>query len=106
MNVWLIMLLAGLCTFAIRLSFIILSGRMEFPDGLRRLLRLVPPAVLSAIVFPETLLRDGQVDLSLGNYRLLAGLLAALIAWRTRNVVLTILVGMATLLILESVFPR
>ncbi len=102
MNVWLIMLLAGLCTYAIRLSFILLFGRMEVPDGLRRALRLVPPAVLSAIILPETLLRDGEVDFSLGNPRWLAGLLAALTAWRTRSVVLTILVGMVALWILEN----
>jgi branched chain amino acid efflux pump len=57
----------------------------------------VPPAVLSAIIFPEVLVRDGAPDLQLGNARLVAGLVAAFVAWRTRNVVLTIAVGMAAL---------
>jgi branched-subunit amino acid transport protein len=38
------------------------------------------------------------------NFRLLAGLGGALVAWKTRNVLLTILVGMALLWILEAVF--
>jgi len=59
--------------------------------------------VLSAIIFPELLFMDGRLDLSLDNNRLLAGLVAILVAWRTRNTLLTIAVGMAALLILQAV---
>ncbi|UCG25379.1 MAG: AzlD domain-containing protein, partial [Chloroflexota bacterium] len=90
----------GLGTYGTRLSFILLFGRRETPGGLRRALRFVPPAVLTAIIFPELLLPEGTLDLSLGNERLLAGLFAALIAWRTKNVLLTIIAGMALLLLL------
>jgi branched-subunit amino acid transport protein len=88
---------AGLVTFATRLSFIALLGRVEVPPFFKRALRYVPPAVLSAIIFTEILVRDGAPDLSPGNERLLAGGAAALVAWRTRNVLLTIAVGMAAL---------
>ncbi len=88
---------AGLVTFATRLSFIALLGRVDVPPFFRRALRYVPPAVLSAIIFTEVLVRDGAPDLSPGNVRLLAGAAAALVAWRTRNVLLTIAVGMAAL---------
>jgi branched-subunit amino acid transport protein len=88
---------AGLVTFGIRLSFIALLGKVELPPVLTRALRFVPPAVLSAIILPEVLVRDGAVDLHPGNARLLAGVFAALVAWRTRNVLLTIAVGMAAL---------
>jgi len=100
-QLWVTMILAGAITYAIRLSFILLFGKWEIPALLRRGLRFVPPAVLSAIVFPELLLSDGSLALSLGNARLLAGILAALVAWRTKNVLLTILVGMASLYILQ-----
>lgn len=101
MNVWTTMLIAGLLTYAQRLSFIILFERTEVSEPIRRALRLIPPAVLTAIIFPELLLHSGSFDLSLGNHRLIAGVLAAIVAWRTRNVVLTILVGMAALLLLD-----
>ena len=42
------------------------------------------------------------MNISLGNERLLAGLVAALIAWRTRSVPLTLAGGMATLWILQT----
>jgi len=88
---------AGLLTFATRLSFIALLGRVETPPLLARALRFVPPAVLSAIVFPELLVRQGRIDASLQNFRLLAGLAALVVAWRSRSVLLTIAVGMAAL---------
>jgi branched-subunit amino acid transport protein len=88
---------AGLLTFAIRLSFVLLLARVAVPPILVRALRFVPPAVLSAIVASEVFVRDGAPDLSPGSPRLLAGAAAALVAWRTRNVLLTIAVGMAAL---------
>ncbi len=98
---WLSIVIIGIFTFITRLSFILLLGNKEIPPIVIRALRLVPPAVLSAIIFPELLSPGGQLDLSLGNARLLAGLLAALIAWRTRNILLTIGAGMAALLLLQ-----
>jgi branched-subunit amino acid transport protein len=98
-----VLAVAGLLTFATRLSFIALLGRVELPPLLVRALRFVPPAVLSAIVFTEILVKDGAPDLSPGNVRLLAGAAAALVAWKTRNVLLTIGVGMAALWVAQSV---
>ncbi len=91
------LVVAGVLTFLTRLSFIALLGRFELPPLAARALRFVPPAVLSAIVLPELVLRGGELQLGWRNPRLLAGLVAALVAWRTRNVFLTIAVGMAAL---------
>ena len=101
MNIWLIMLLTGILTYAIRLSFILFYGKKSMPPLLQQGLRFVPPAVLSAIIFPELLVREGELDLSFGNPRLLAGILAALVAWWTKNVILTIVAGMVILLLLQ-----
>jgi len=97
MNLWLVMVLSGIVTYATRLSFILLWDRMAVPELLRRALRFVPAAVLTAIIFPEILLPTGSLDLSMGNARLLAGILAVFVAWRTRNVVWTIVAGMLAL---------
>jgi branched-subunit amino acid transport protein len=106
MNVWLLLIGMGLVTYAIRLSLIVLIGRVDVPPLIQRALRFVPPAVLSAIIFPELLRPGGTLDLSPGNVRLLAGVLAALVAWRTKNVLLTIGVGMVALWVLQVVIPH
>ena len=95
MNLWLAMLLAGAATFAIRLSFIGAAGRMDAPAWFRRMLRFVPIAALTALVWPDLLISGGH--LSFGEPRLIAGLLAAGVAWKTRSVSLTIAIGMLAL---------
>ena len=101
MNIWLVMLLGGLLTFGMRLSFIYLFGRFKIPEMVRRALRFVPPAVLSAIILPELFMPSGYLDFSLDNHRLLAGFVAIMVALWTKNTLLTILAGMAVLLILQ-----
>lgn len=100
MNIWLVMLIGGVITFGIRFSLIYLFGRLEVPETMRKALHYVPPAVLSAIIFPELLIPGGSFDFSFENTRLLAGVIAIITAWVSRNTLLTILVGMASLLIL------
>lgn len=105
LNLWLILIIGGLATYLMRLSFILIFQHVQMPLSWVRVLRLVPPAVFSAIVFPELLVRDGSVQLSLSNLRLIAGLLAAVIALKTRNVFITIASGMVILWVLQWIVP-
>ena len=104
MNIWLVFLLGGLLTFGMRYSFIYLLGRFELPEILRRALRFVPPAVLTALVVPDLMVQSNRIDVSWTNFRLLAGVVAVLVAWKTKNTLLTILAGMVALLVLEFIF--
>jgi branched-subunit amino acid transport protein len=105
LNLWLILILGGLGTYLLRLSFILIFQHFKMPDFMERILRLVPPAVFSAIVLPELLVRDGSVQFSVTNLRLIAGLLAAVIALKTRNVLVTIASGMVILWLLQYLVP-
>lgn len=98
--IWLILITAGLLTYLTRLSFIAFLDKFVPPEWASRALRFVPPAVLTAIFVPELLIRDNHFVPA--NPRLLAGALAAGVAWRTKNVILTITVGMAVLLLIQS----
>ena len=69
---------------------------------LSRALRFVPAAVFTAVV-PLLFYVNGAVEVSLGNERLLAGLTAVLIAWRTRSVPLTLVGGIAMLWTLQII---
>lgn len=94
---WLLILGLALTSFIPRASFILLLARWPVPAPLRRALRYVPAAVFSAILVPELVLTAGSVHFGLDNPRLLAGILAGAIAWRTRNTLLTIVAGMLAL---------
>lgn len=101
MNIWLVMLLGGLITFGMRFSLIYLFGRFHIPETMRKALHYIPPAVLSAIIFPELFLSQGALNLSPDNTRLLAGLVAIAVAWFTKNTLITIIVGMIVLFLLQ-----
>src|SRR5690349_5136840 len=88
----------ALVTFAVRYPVLALLGKIRLPDPVFRALRFVPPVVLTAIIVPAMLLPQGnRLDLSYTNSYLIAGLIATLVAWRTRNLLLTIILGMAAL---------
>ncbi len=112
--VWLAVALGGVGTFCIRASFIFLYDRLAVPDLAERALTYVPAAVLAALVVPALLQLDGvpvaeaglgpaeAVRALLASDRVLAGGLAALVAYYTENVLATIVVGMGVLLALGA----
>lgn len=96
-----ILLILGMAavTFGVRYPVLAWISRIEMPRLIKRALRFVPPAVLSAIIFPSVLLQDNQLNLHSDNARFYSSLVTALVAWRTGNLLLTILSGMATFFI-------
>ncbi len=105
MSAFTIVLVIGIGTFLIRLSFIGILGDRPVPPWAERPLQYVAPAVLAAIAAPAVMLTDGTVDLSpVTNPRFLAAVLAALVTWRLKNVVWAIVVGMVALWVLQWLF--
>ena len=95
-----VLLVAGmaLVTFAVRYPVMALVGRIALPKPVFDALRYVPPAVLATIIVPEVVRPDGQtLALTVENARLVAALLTVLVAWRTKNLLLTIVLGMLAL---------
>ncbi len=100
-RVWTTILLAGAGTFAMRASFIAAADRLaHVPPGVGRLLRQIPPAALASLVVPALMRPEGSIDLT--HPRFAAGVLAALVAGRTNNVVATLAAGMGVLVVLQA----
>jgi branched-subunit amino acid transport protein len=113
--VWTAIVLGGVGTFAIRASFLFLYGRLDVSDRVERALRLVPAAVLAALVVPAVLEVGGTpvAETGLGpaaavrgllaSDRVLAGALAAVVAWYTEDILAPVVAGMVALLVLGLV---
>ena len=104
--IWLIVVAIGIGTYALRVSFVLLLGRVDdVPPAAAGLLRFVPSAVLAALVVPAILSLSVTPGprLVFEPAKLLAGTLATAVAWRTENVLATIAVGMVTLWALGAV---
>jgi branched-subunit amino acid transport protein len=98
MNDFILVAGMALVTFGIRYPLLATLGKVPLPPPLLRALKFVPAAVLTAIVVPGLLMPSGdQIDISFGNAQLVAGIVSILVAWRSRNLLLTIVVGMLTL---------
>lgn len=97
MTLWAALIGMTVVTFALRASFLLLPPQVETPPLLRRALRYVPPAVLTAIWAPELLFHGNHLQFSLENERLLAGAVAIAVAWRTRLTFATIISGLVAL---------
>jgi branched-subunit amino acid transport protein len=104
MTLWLVVLGMTLATFGQRASFLLLPPHVQLPALLRRALRYVPAAVLTAIWAPELMLQKGVLDLALGNERLMAGIVAVAMAWRFRVTFGTILAGLVALHFFDWIF--
>ncbi|MCC7448839.1 MAG: AzlD domain-containing protein [Anaerolineae bacterium] len=90
----------ALVTFAVRYPVLALLGKIPMPEPIFRALKYVPPAVLTAIILPLIILNKEKgniLDLSFTNHYLIAGIVAGLVAWRSKNLLLTIILGMLAL---------
>ena len=93
------LVLVGVGNVALRGSALLFAERLrEVPPRTRAVMATIPPATLAALVAPA-LLRPAGTLAPLGP-EALAGLVALVVAWRTRNVLATILVGLVAVVLL------
>ncbi|MBY4675786.1 AzlD domain-containing protein [Marinobacterium arenosum] len=93
-----------LATFSVRYMLFAVAGRVHFPAWLSTALGFVPPAVLTAIIVPAVLMPQGELWLSPTNPWLLAALVAVLVALVRRDLLTTIVGGMAAFMLLRFGF--
>jgi branched-subunit amino acid transport protein len=101
LTAWVMILGLGATSLATRGSFVLFLTRFEVPRPVQRALRFVPPAVFTALLVPELVFARGSLHVGFDNLKLVAALVAAPVAWRTKSTTATILVGMAALLLAE-----
>ncbi len=101
MSPWWTLLAMGFVTFGVRVLPLLAVERVTIPARVHEALGFVPIAVLSAIVAQEVLAPGDSFDISAGNPRLIAAVVAGVLAWRTRNVLVTVAGGMGVLWLVE-----
>ncbi len=98
---WVLMLVMGAITFAIRTAFLILPASTKLPETLERALKYVVAAVLPALVIPDVLFRAPPLGWAFDPVRLIAAAVAVGVALWTKNVLATLASGMAVLWLLK-----
>ncbi|UYI49294.1 AzlD domain-containing protein [Vibrio natriegens] len=83
--------------------YLFLEPKLPIRLGVRtqKILSYASPAVLTAIWAPIVFIPEGELGLSLQNPFFLAAIIAVLIAYLTKNVLMTTIVSMVTFLLLR-----
>ncbi|WP_329353848.1 AzlD domain-containing protein [Vibrio natriegens] len=83
--------------------YLFLEPKLPIRLGVRtqKILSYASPAVLTAIWAPIVFIPEGELGLSLQNPFLLAAIIAVLIAYLTKNVLMTTIVSMGAFLLLR-----
>jgi branched-subunit amino acid transport protein len=95
-QIWTIIVVMGVGTFALRFSFLGLFGDKPLPQWVMQHLRYTAVAVLPALVAPLVIWPNatgGQLDPA----RLLTAAVTFAVAYYTHNVVASVMIGAATL---------
>lgn len=92
-TLWIILGMA-VVTYATRASLLLAGGRVQLSPRLEQALRYLPVALLTAIIAPALFVRDGALALTWRNDYLWAGVVCVVVAWRTKNVLWTVLTGL------------
>jgi len=96
---------AGATSYLFRASFVLYAHRLDrLSERARLSLQLLGPAAVGALIGPRFVRLDAPATESLN--RVLAGVLAGYVAWRTRSVILTMTVGLCALLLMQSFFSN
>ena len=96
MSNWILIISCGLVTFLTRFSMIALLKKEMFNDRIREVLSFVPSAIFPAIIFPAIFL-DSSGDFQLeNNPKIMAALIAMLIGIISKNIIATIIAGLAS----------
>ncbi len=99
----LLILAMGAITYATRVTSFAVLRLTGMPAWLRRAVRYVPVGVLVALILPTLLIQDDRLALHLGNHYLIAGVFTAFVAWKTKNVAVTVGLGLAAVFALAFI---
>ncbi len=99
---WVVILALAAGTFLLRSLPLWLHGRTPAPRWLERLLRHVPAAALTALVVPASLYTKTNGAYEVAPARIIAASVALVVAWKTRNMLWTLVAGMAALWVAQA----
>ena len=90
-------------TYLPRLVPLVALSRIELPGIVMRWLAYLPAAILAALIFPGAIQRGGTMDISVGNPGIWALLISFGVAVKTKNLLLTVVVGGVAMYVLQFI---
>ena len=96
MSDWVLIIYCGIITYLTRFSMIAILKKEMFNNRVREVLSYVPSAIFPAIIFPAIFLDDLGTFQFEDNPKILAAAIAMIIGILSRNIIATIISGLAS----------
>ena len=94
MSIWISIIVAGLINYLTRLSSVLFIKPQKLNSTLKIVLNYVPSAVFPAIIFPAVFLDNNGLLVEFNDPKVIATIIAFLIGILTKNLTLTIFIGL------------
>ena len=104
MTEWILIIGMTLVTFLPRYIPLALAGKIKITPLFSLALSYVPIAVMSIIIIQAALIKEGEITMVLENHKLLASIVAFIVAIITRHMFLTIIAGLVSFVFIKILF--
>jgi branched-subunit amino acid transport protein len=103
-SIWLMIIGVSIVSLTPRIFPVAFFSRYEFPAVVKEWLSFVAPAVLGGLTAISVLAPQGVIDISIQNIYIWAFLPTIIAAVKTKNLFITLLVGIGTMAFLYNFF--
>ncbi|MFW6022543.1 MAG: AzlD domain-containing protein [Bacillota bacterium] len=91
----------ALVTYIPRVLPLLILSKLDIPGVIIRWLKYIPAAILAALLAPNLFMIDGEIAVNLKNVNLLASIPTFVVAFYKKNIFMTIIVGVLSVIILK-----
>ena len=102
MNTWVVILIVASLVYGSRFLLMEPWVPLRLGKRLQKVLTFSAPAVLTAIAAPIVFIHNNDLHIDADNHYLLAAIVVVILAFVTKNTLITVLLGMASFLFLHQ----
>lgn len=103
MKIWILIIGMGIVTYLPRMMPLLIFSKKNIPPWLESWFKFIPVGIFSALVFPNIFIRNQMFSMTINNIELISSILVFAIAFKTRSLGLSVIVGIISYWILGEI---
>ena len=103
MKIWILIVGMAIVTYVPRMIPLLIFSKINLPPWLESWLKYIPVGIFSALVFPDIFIRNQMFSMTINNIELISSILVFAIAFKTRSLGLSVIVGIISYWVLGEV---
>ena len=103
MKIWILIVGMAIVTYVPRMIPLLMFSKKNLPSWLESWLKYIPVGIFSALVFPDIFIRNQMFSMTINNIELISSILVFAIAFKTRSLGLSVIIGIISYWVLGEV---